>query len=230
MMNAYDRNYLEKARISLGRMLDYAVYDLKYDLADYWDMFLAAPVSRQFERGEVSVLAGKSGVELALMVAGKEQEYTKPFFSEGKSEEYWTGWALAYYQWKTCLSFAQITELIPIKEIQGMYSPYHEMDIRQFCDRVSEIYAERKPHTNLKRKRLAVGLSQSQLAKLTGIPVRTIQQYEQGQKDINKARAEYVITLARALYCDPQLLLEYNGNGSHMLLTMGRLTDINTIV
>ena len=75
-----------------------------------------------------------------------------------------------------------------------------------------------------------MGLSQSQLAKLTGIPVRTIQQYEQGQKDINKARAEYVITLARALYCDPQQLLEYNGNGSHMLLTMGRLTDINIIV
>ena len=49
---------------------------------------------------------------------------------------------------------------------------------------------------------------QDQLAKLTGIPVRTIQQYEQGQKDINRARAEYLIALSRALYCDPQLLLE----------------------
>lgn len=70
-----------------------------------------------------------------------------------------------------------------------MYSPYHEMDIRQFCDRMSELYAERKTQSNLKRKRLAAGLSQSQLARLTDIPVRTLQQYEQGQKDINKARA-----------------------------------------
>lgn len=43
-------------------------------------MFLSSPVSKQFERGEVSVLVGKSGVELALMVSGKEKEYAKPFF------------------------------------------------------------------------------------------------------------------------------------------------------
>ena len=192
MMNAYDRSYLERARISLGRMLDYAVYDLKYDLAVFWEMFLSSPVSKQFERGEVSVLVGKSGIELALMVTGKKKDYAKPFFSEGKSEEYWLGWALAYYQWKTCLSFSQITEFIPINEIRRLYSPYHEMDIRQLCDKLSERYAERKQQTNLKRKRLAANLSQSQLSKLTDIPVRTIQQYEQGQKNINKARAEYV--------------------------------------
>lgn len=208
MMNAYDRYYLERARITLGRMLDYAVYDLKYNLAEFWELFLFSPVSKQFERGEASVLVGKSGVELALMVSGKEKDYAKPFFSEGRSEEYWLGWALAYYQWKTCLSFSQITEFIPINEIRAMYVPYHEMDIRQFCDRLSEMYTERKQQTNLKRRRLAAGLSQSQLAALTGIPIRTIQQYEQGQKDINKARAEYVIALARALYCEPQLLLE----------------------
>ena len=33
-------------------------------------------------------------------------------------------------------------------------------------------------------------LSQSQLAEETGIPVKTIQQYEQRRKDINKAQAE----------------------------------------
>ena len=208
MTNAYDRTYLERARISLGRMLDYAVYDLKYDLAVFWELFLSSSVSKRFERGEVSVLAGKSGVELALMVSGRDQDYAEPFFSEGRSEEYWLGWALAYYQWKTCLSFSQITEFVPIKEVRGLYSPYHEMDIRQFCDRMSEIRAERKQQTNLKRKRLAAGLSQSRLADMAGVPVRTIQQYEQGQKNINRARAEYVIALSRALYCDPQQLLE----------------------
>ena len=124
------------------------------------------------------------------------------------SHRYWTGWALAYYQWYTCLSFSQITDLISIEEIRQMYSPYHEMDIRQFCDRMSELYAKRKKKTNLKQKRLLAGISQSQLAALSGIPVRTIQQYEQGQKDINKANAEYLISLSRVLCCDPQHLLE----------------------
>lgn len=32
MIRAYDKIYLEKARTALGRMLDFAVYDLKYDI------------------------------------------------------------------------------------------------------------------------------------------------------------------------------------------------------
>ena len=47
-MNAYDRMYLEKARIALGRMLDYAVYGLKYDLSVFWDMFLVSKIARRF--------------------------------------------------------------------------------------------------------------------------------------------------------------------------------------
>ena len=208
MMNAYDRSYLEKARVSLGRMLDYAVHDLKYDLASFWDMFLVSPVSKQFEHGEVPIIAGRSGIELALMVTGKDKEYARPFFSEERSEEYWLGWALAYYQWNTGLSFSRITEHITIDSLLLMYSPYHEMDIRQFCLKLSEIIAEYSQQTNLKQKRIAAGLSQSQLAKLAGIPVRTIQQYEQGQKSINRARAEYIFGLARVLCCDPQQLLD----------------------
>ena len=40
------------------------------------------------------------------------------------------------------------------------------------------------------------------------IPLKTIQQYEQRQKNINKARAEYVIRLSRVLQCEPEDLLE----------------------
>ncbi len=59
----------------------------------------------------------------------------------------------------------------------------------------------------LKMMRMKNGLSQSGLARASGKPVRTIQQYEQGQKDLSKARAEYLIALSRALGCDPALLL-----------------------
>ena len=209
MMNAYGKIYLERARISLGSMLDYAVHDLKYDLGVFWEMFLSSPISQRFECGDVSVIVGRSGIELALMISGIQKDYPTATFSEGKSTQYWLGWALAYYQWHTALCFSQITKFISIEEILEMYSPYHEMDIRQFCDRLSAIYDERKSMTNLKRIRLAADLSQSELATISGIPVRTLQQYEQKKKDINRARAFYIIALAHALYCEPQHLLEY---------------------
>lgn len=208
MMHAYDSSYLENARVALGRMLNYAVYDLGYSLAEYWSMFTSSPISKRIECGDSSVLAGKSGVELALLVTNQEKDYVKPTFFENKSDVYWLGWALAYYQWTTGFLFSQITQNISIDELRMMYSPYHEMDIRQFCDKLSELRNIRRKATNLKTRRLAVGLSQSELARMTDIPVRTIQQYEQGQKDINNARATYVIALARALYCEPSLILE----------------------
>ena len=40
MIHAYDKIYLDKARNSLGRMLDYAVYDLEYNLTDFWNLFI----------------------------------------------------------------------------------------------------------------------------------------------------------------------------------------------
>ena len=60
----------------------------------------------------------------------------------------------------------------------------------------------------LKIARIKNGLSQSQLAKACGIPLRTIQQYEQRQKDLSRARAEYLVALSRVLGCDPASLLE----------------------
>ena len=41
MIRAYDKIYLEKARTALGRMLDFAVYDLKYDINVFFRMFIA---------------------------------------------------------------------------------------------------------------------------------------------------------------------------------------------
>ena len=38
--------------------------------------------------------------------------------------------------------------------------------------------------------------------------MRTIQQYEQRQKNINKAQAEYLVMLAQVLYCQVTDLLE----------------------
>ena len=82
------------------------------------------------------------------------------------------------------------------------------MDISQFCDKMLELYNLRKVNTNLKMLRQNAGLSQSELAEITGVPLRTIQQYEQKQKNINAAKAETVIKLAKELNCSVEVLME----------------------
>lgn len=212
-MNAYDKTYLDKARTALGRMLDFAVYELHYELEKFWELFLTSGVSDRFEIGDFNVLVGKSGAELAYEVlekAGLPVNRITPRYAADRSAEYWTGWALAYFQWESSLSFSEITKYVPITQIRELYNPYHEMDIRQFCDEMRKIYKAAKPDTNLKLLRKSAGLSQQGLAELSGVPTRTIQQYEQRQKNINKANAEHLLLLSRALNCDMAALLEAN--------------------
>ena len=211
MIHAYDKVYLDKARTALGRMLDFAVYDLKYDIEDFFALFITSGIAARFEKGDYSVIVGMSGVELAykvLEVTKGEENRIKPQYSADRSEEYWAGWALAYYQWDTALSFEEIVRAVPMKRIVQMYSPYHEMDIRQFCDKMNERYRTAQPETNLKALRQRSGLSQRELSEQSGVPLRTIQQYEQRQKSINKAQSEYLLMLARALCCNMEDLLE----------------------
>lgn len=62
--------------------------------------------------------------------------------------------------------------------------------------------------SNLKQYREQAGLSQSQLAQISGVNVRMIQHYEQGFKDINKASAITVYKLAKALNIGTEDLIE----------------------
>ena len=85
---------------------------------------------------------------------------------------------------------------------------FHEMDIQQFCDHMDELEKKAQPETNLKHLRTNLGISQRELANSSGVPLRTIQQYEQRQKNINKAQVDYLIKLSSALHCDITALIE----------------------
>lgn len=211
MIRAYDEMYLENARDNLAQMLDFAVHDLHQDITDFFTLFIISGIADQFASGDPSVVVGRSGVELVYETferIGMPRERITPKYTANRSKEYWTGWVLAHYQWYTSLSFDEIIRYVSITDIKRMYSPYHEMDIRQFIDKMNELIRDSKHDTNLKILRLRAGLSQSKLASSSGIPLRTIQQYEQRQKNINKAQGEYLISLAMALSCEPSDLIE----------------------
>lgn len=212
MIHAYDKVYLDKARTALARMLDFAVYDLGYDLADFFDLFLSSGTADRFGEGDFTLLVGRSGVELTYVTlegAGVNAQRVKPRYTAGRSREYWLGWALAYYQWETALGVEEIVKYVPIGNILALYTPYHEMDIRQFVDKMNELYKASNPTTRLKALRQQAGLSQRELAELSGVPVRTLQQYEQRQKNINKAQVEYLVMLSDALGCEMEALIEH---------------------
>lgn len=60
----------------------------------------------------------------------------------------------------------------------------------------------------LKEKRMQRKLSQSQLAKASGVSLRMLQKYEQGDRDLNKAQSETVYKLAKALNCKMEELID----------------------
>ena len=89
-----------------------------------------------------------------------------------------------------------------------MYYTLHEADISKFADIADARIRERFAETNLKRIRTAYGCSQAELAKRSGVGLRSIQLYEQRQKDINKASAESLYKISRVLGCAMEDLLE----------------------
>lgn len=64
MIRAYDEMYLEGAMLRMGDMLEYACLDCGYESDTFWKMFIQSGLAHRFGKGDVSVVAGKSGPEL----------------------------------------------------------------------------------------------------------------------------------------------------------------------
>lgn len=211
MIQAYDKIYLEKTRSLLANMFDYVSNSLDISLEKFYPLFLSSTFCKRIEKCDVSITCGKSGIELARLILEEKkisfEEDAQVHFYE-RSKEFWCGYYIAYFQWKTSLSFKRLDDIISIKEILMMYDTYHEVDISMFCFDLITKYNERKKETNLKLKRQFLGVSQSELAKRSGVPIRTIQQYEQRIKNINKANGETLVKLSRSLDCCVDDLME----------------------
>lgn len=72
------------------------------------------------------------------------------------------------------------------------------------------------PHTvrvsNLKLMRIKKGMKQTDLAEASGVPLKCIGNYEQLRRDINRARVDIVYSLAAALGCRMEEILEEKEN------------------
>ncbi len=211
MIHAYNEFYLNDAKKTLAAMFDFAVNDCMFNIDEFASFFVKTGYAKQFETGNPGVISGVSGVELANKIIYKvfhEDNSKAAIQPVNKSGEYWAGWVLADYQWYSAYRFKDIFDKVKMSEIVDMYELFHEMDITRFYEKMDSIMDGNTPVTRLKTIREAAGLSQSVLAKISGVSKRSIQMYEQRKNDIDKAQGQILYKLAVTLGCSIEDLLE----------------------
>ena len=210
-MHAYQEIYLSNSQSVLGDVFDVGINLYNIQSEDFVKLFLVSGVCEKIENGEINYLVGKSGHELVVEILtetlGEEIkiERKENYF---RSSLYWIGWALAYYQWYSGRKYSDIFKAISIKEFEKMYYTLHEADITKFVEIVDEKIKLCFPDTNLKRIRTIYGCTQKEVAEKSGGSLRSIQMYEQKNKDINKASLDTVYSLSRVLGCKMEDLIE----------------------
>lgn len=211
MTHAYQEIYLNRAQSILGDAFDHAVNTCGIPGSDFVKLFLVSSVSKRMENGEPAYVTGKSGIELVLDIVAetKGQELQiEPQVRFDRSKEYWIGWAVAYYQWYSDRKYHDIFKVVSFEDLQNMYTPLHEADITKFVDIVDSRMKEYFSETNLKRIRTVYGCTQAELAERSGVSLRSIQMYEQRNRNINKASGETLYRMAKVLGCTMEDLIE----------------------
>ncbi len=210
--HAYQKFYLNDAQHNLGVMFDYSIRILNYDADKFFLYFIQSQIAQKFEHANPKYIAGLSGIELCervLLKMGEQIPFTdNALIQEGK--EFWLGWIMAYYQWYSGLRFSDLQEygLIPSKILQRYI--LHEADVSKFvavANKIIEGNKEATP-TRLQKIRKSRGMTQQELADLSGVSLRMIQLYEQRQNDINQASARAITSLSRTLCCNFYEIME----------------------
>lgn len=210
-IRAYDELYLSSAQNILGHAVDFAVMTLAIEPNVFGNALAVSASGKQFTQGNPRYVAGMNGCEFAREVLND----VKISYSDAedamyldKSPEYWAGWVLAYYQWLADTTFMDILKAVSLDDIIGMYPVYHEMDIAKFVEQMNELMKAVYSQTRLRQHRDNCGMSQAELAEKSDVPLRQIQLFEQGQRDINKTAAITLYKLSKALCCRMEDLLE----------------------
>lgn len=212
MTHAYNEQYLNDAMSNLGEAMDYAVHGCHLTMDSFFDFFITSGFAEQFGSGVPNVISGTSGTELVYKVietTGLDIKTPDMPPEYSYSLEYWCGWILAYYQWYTGRSFKNIRQYISMQRIAELYPTLHEAAEEKFVDTVNNIIRKNNAPTRLQSQRKNSNYSQRELAEKSGVSLRSIQQYEQRVKNINKASVSNLISLAKILGCQVEDLIEY---------------------
>ena len=101
------------------------------------------------------------------------------------------------------------SEGVLLSTVFSMYI-HHEADNSKFVESADAIIRRNKEarKSKLHTIRKARGFTQQQLSEAAGVALRMVQLYEQKQNDLSKAQAGVVISLAKALGCEVEDLID----------------------
>lgn len=204
MIHAYNKIYLAGVMKNLAALTDLAINAEGLNADEFGELFASSDVAKKIESGFPDMLAGKSATEMLSVVLNKDVTYTN--VPVDRTPEYWAGWVLAEAQWTLGKSFAELLTVMPLSSLIALYHPYHEADESKTIELIGERFPQKE--SALKRIRKSKKLTQEQLAVLSGVNLRSIRAYEQGDNDLAKAQGETLQLLANALECTIEELLD----------------------
>lgn len=213
---AISADYAYDAEICLAEAVDYVVNDCKMDADSFIDAMIVSGYAERFSRGNADVIAGNSGIELAmcsLSAAGWHMNFpdAEPVFE--RRPAYWCGYIMGHYICRRNVSIKTIHERLNMQQLLRLYPVYHEMDEEKCVEYLDLVIFPDDTETRLRKMRKRLRFTQEKLAQLTGVSKSAITQYERREKDINKASADTLYKLSDVLCCSITDLME-KGAGS----------------
>ena len=221
MTRAYSELYIDEFRENFGEAFEFATLCCGMPLKEFYDRFLASGVAGQIERGNPTYLVGLSGMEVVYRIVEKTGGSLPDhhFYDIGyPGPEYWTGWILAYLQWRTGWTFSFLARYgFDAESVMAKFHPYHEAHEDKFVEDAVEAIGRRMAAepSSLKTLRKAAGLTQKELSERSGVKLRMIQAYEQRYQDISRAEAASVEAMAKVLGCTGSALMKVAGKISN---------------
>ena len=212
MNGAYSELYLEDAMRNMGEMTEYAKDECGMSLDTLFHMFSVSGYAGRWEKGDPAVICGLSGTELCNRVmqkCGLAEDTGKTALIRFETEEsYWAGHFIAYYQWKKQRPFQQMFSVLQEDDLLRLYPTMHTVSEEKGVEALDRVMEERTGISRLQMYRKQLGMTQQELAERSGVNLRTLQQYEVGRKELQKAAANNLFALAGALGCRAEALLD----------------------
>lgn len=198
----------------IGELTEYITrYLPEFSVDRFLQMFIISGYAARFENSDPCITEGMSGIELHHRVMEEcglsRADWPFPDIMEGDTPAFRTGCLLAGYQKDRGLPFSDIISHMPFSRLMALYEELEGMENKEIYAVFDRKIAERQPCAcRLQDRRKRLGLSQKELAAISGVNIRTLQQYETGAKDINRAAADKVASLSKALFCRVTQILE----------------------
>ena len=195
MIRAYGEVYLSCVYRNLGSLFDIAINLEDMDPDVFAGLFSTSPVARGIEAGSPRYLAGISPQRMFEEITNRQLSGYVPRVGSGDAE--WIGYVAAYSQWYCGCTFKRLFDMVPAERMMSLRGTTHGDSMSA----VSIVVDTMHPVTVLKQLREARGLSQSDLALYSDVPIRSIRAYEQGTVELCKAQGDTLYRLSKVLGC-----------------------------